>query len=169
MTAKVTRTIEGLAMHVRREILTLGPDRVRRASLDIWSASGLWESTGRAVVEISERSPAISADLVLAAAPVTRESALYLVDDWWMLLARTPPGLVMPVGEGVSYRMSDARLLLYVTRVANTACAGYINLSDQPTPRYLNLLAGRSLDGADIAPEAIRLAMVLPWFFMPTP
>lgn len=115
----------------------------------------------------------IPPDLPLATAPIRHRGVCYTTDRAWIILARTDPQTPVPVGVQDRALALKQPCLTFAAGIPAGLTAGYINLTDQPTPRHLNLRAGtarddvgtRALTTEDIAEEGLLLVRTLPLFF----
>lgn len=138
-------------------------------TLRTWIAGGCPMET----VAADHRSPALAADLPLATAPLHREACCYVIGAQMVYLTRHPAGAVVDVAPDRQLKLSPrGAILTYLTTrgPGHPVGAGYISLADQPTPRHLRLLPGKTLSEiylaplseADLAEDGLALARVIP-------
>jgi hypothetical protein len=176
----MTKDLHLLATRLQRQMLEAAwpPGPATRVYVDAYLTLVRWHWAGEHVYRVRDgRSPAIDPGLALATAPVVREAVVYVLDrEDWVAIARHPARHPITVGPGKMLGY-PAPVLTYCTEVAGgTLAAGYVNLTDQPTPRHLHMLTGtsltelgpRPLGNEEIGEEMLRLARVLPYYYAPT-
>jgi hypothetical protein len=167
----VTKQLHKLAHVIQAQILAeeTPPFRdIRPVLRDAWASLYRWHrDAGERVWRIAEERPPLAPDLPLATAPTHGPACCYTGPerDEWIIVARHAAGETVYVSadpeSGYAY---SAPQITYVTGGEQIG-SGAINLTDQPTPSQLYLMAGKQgarwLSDDDIAPEEKRLMRAL--------
>jgi hypothetical protein len=190
----MTKQLHLLARKLQAKLVSLDDQRdALPVERDAWATLYRWHIAGEHVYRIRSDVPVpiMRPDLDLATAPVARAGVCYVIDrDQWMVIARhaaqepivvQAPDLVRAYSEPMLSYCSSIRVPRLersgvVLRDVAVMVSGVLNLRDMPTPASLKMPPGTSLgaDGVwrlltaeDIAPEMVRLAKVLPWYYQP--
>jgi hypothetical protein len=190
----MTKHLHLLAAKLQRNLLAMADPRDAAPIVrDAWASLYRWHEAGEHMYRIRSdvTVPTMDPDLDLATAPVARAGVCYVIDrDQWLVISRHDEMQPVVIRAPNLVRAYDAPMLTYCTSIrvprleragvvitdSDVMCSGTINLSDTPTPRTLRMPPGTTLgsDGIwrlltadDIAPEMVRLAKVLPWYYAP--
>lgn len=174
----MTKQLHKLATQLQARLLTRGgPTGIERAVLDGWASLYRWHQAGERVwrIEEDDAPPALRDDLPLATAPIYAPGVCYHGPERaeWIVVARHAAAEPVYYGEAAEQAYAyPAPVITYAALIGTTLASGFLNLSDQPTPAALYLLAGRSaerwLDDDDIAPEETRLRRALRHWYRPS-
>jgi hypothetical protein len=124
---------------------------------------------------IHARKRGLPLDLLLAHAPTRAAAVAYQLVNRaeWIAVGRVAARKEIVVQEPHAIGYSEP-MLVYLTEASGTWRAGCYNLRDSPTPRTLTIRPGEhfaelwtaQLDRADLETEILRLAQVLPHYYI---
>lgn len=171
-----------LADKIQRELLTYGHpiDRAPRVLLDTWSSLSAWNQAGEKTWRISHEQAEILLDtplpatLPLATAPTRGPAVCYILPDLseWIILARISALHKIIIQGDISWAYSQPVLTYCTALESGPIAAGYVNLTDQPTPDRLHLQPGTAsrrgkLSEAEITEEDYRLSLAIAQHYRP--